>query len=328
MAQPSNEPEATVVNMTEHLGKRGFILVDNTTVTVTVIAVGDDMTDQQSPDEVEVITAKGERLAVKFDDITFDEPAEATPAPVQPQAPAVQQPDAPRALTLRDTAASSLLDPNVYMQMKAISKDFFESRAVPSAYQNIMQVLFGLQAGYEMGMQPVESLQSLTIVNGTISLWGKAVPKRLRLHGWSLKFEEGGDGDDQYCQATITKGEETYTDKVSFKDAEQSGYTTDNSGKLKIGWKPGMNRRLKLRYDVLDVLCKTYVPEVFGPAAGTAEVLQDVNVEENATPSVNDQIEGAVSKVKLDTKAKVKNHENTTEGEVVGGDNASDVPTP
>lgn len=243
------------------------------------------------------------------------------PAPV---APAPQEPPK-RSLTLADTSASSILDPNVYMQMKSISNDFFNSKAVPSAYQNTFQVLFGLQAGYEMGMQPVESLQSLTIVNGSISLWGKAIPKRLRLHGWKLKFEEGGDGDEQFCEATITNeklGEE-YTEKITFKEAEDSGYTKDNSGRLKVGWKPGMNRRLKLRYDVLDMLCKTYVPEVFGPAAGTAEVLQDVNPEDDK-PSLNDQIKAATGK--LNTKAKAVDHD-AQEGEVVnGGNNAPAVP--
>jgi hypothetical protein len=210
-------------------------------------------------------------------------------------------------MTIADTSVSSILDPNTYMQMKALSKDFFDSKVVPSAYQNVLQVLFGIQAGYEMGMQPVEALQSITFVNGNMSVWGKAVPRRLREHGWSLAFEEGGEGRDQFCKATIIKGDQIYEDTIKFADAEDSGYTKNNNGGLKPGWQPGLNRKLKLRYDVLDVLCKTYVPEVFGGTAGTAEVLQDVDfIEGEVTEptSVKDKI--AAARTKLDTRAKAK----------------------
>lgn len=285
---PNNINEPEVVPMKELLGKRGFVLEDGKTKTVTVIAIDVD----EDPKAVDVITGDGEKVTVGVDTITFEEPAsEPEPAPQVP---------VKRSMTIADTQASNILDPNVYVQMKAIANDFFSSKAVPSAYQNMFQVLFGLQAGYEMGMKPVESLQSITIINGNLSVWGKALPKRLRVHGWSLSFEEGGEGNDQYCKATIVKGEETYTDQITFKEAVDSGYTTDNSGKLKPGWKPGMNRRLKLRYDALDVLCKTYVPEVFGGTAGTAEVLMDVDFDENK-PTLNDKIKAATSK--LDTKA-------------------------
>lgn len=298
--------EPKVVAMKDVLGKRGFIVQDGKTQTVTVIAYGDDMADRQTDTEVEVIREDGERLVCEFAEITFDEPADEAPAPAAQVLPAAQ-PDAPKAMTIRDTETSSILDPNTYIQMKALSKDFFDSKVVPSAYQNVLQVLFGIQAGYEMGMQPVEALQSITFVNGTLSVWGKAVPRRLRAHGWSLDFEEGGEGRDQYCKATIIKGDEMYSDKITFGDAEDSGYTKNNNGGLKPGWQPGLNRKLKLRYDVLDVLCKTYVPEVFGGTAGTAEVLSDANIIEGETvepTTVKDKI--AAARQKLDTKAKAK----------------------
>ena len=300
--------EAVVVPMKDLLGKRGFIANDGVTTTVTVVRVG---VNDKVPGAIEVISDKGQMIICDVKEVTFDEPSDepetppAAPAPV----PAAQEPK--RGITLADTSASSILDPNTYIQMKALSKDFFDSKVVPSAYQNVLQVLFGIQAGYEMGMQPVEALQSITFVNGNASVWGKAVPRRLRVHGWSLSFEEGQDDPNdektQYCQASIIKGDEVYTDKVYYRDAVDSGYTTDSNGRLKPGWKPGLNRKLKLRYDVLDVLCKTYVPEVFGGTAGTAEVLADANIIEGETVepmTVKDKI--AAARTKLDTKAKAK----------------------
>lgn len=308
----SKTPEAEVVAMKELRGKRGFIANDGVTTTVTVIEVD---VDEKVPGAIEVISDKGERIICNVSEVTFEEP-EDQPAPAgapgtlgipaAPVVPPAAQPEAPRAMTIRDTEASSILDPNTYIQMKALAKDFFDSKVTPPAYQNMLQVLFGIQAGFEMGMQPIESLQSITFVNGTMSVWGKAVPRRLRSHGWSLDFEEGGEGREQFCKATIIRGDEMYSDTITFGDAEDSGYTTDNSGKIKAGWKPGLNRKLKLRYDVLDVLCKTYVPEVFGGTAGTAEVLQDVDFIEGETApmTVKDKIKAATTK--LDTKAKAK----------------------
>lgn len=295
------EPE--VVAMKDLLGKRGFIANDGVTTTVTVIAVD---VDEKVPGAVETITDKGQKVICNVSEITFDEPADEAPAPAPlPTSPAAQ-PEAPRAMTIRDTEASSILDPNTYIQMKALAKDFFDSKVTPPAYQNMLQVLFGIQAGFEMGMQPIESLQSITFVNGTMSVWGKAVPRRLRAHGWSLDFTEGGEGRDQFCEATIIKGDQKYTDRITFGDAEDSGYTKNSNGGLKPGWQPGLNRKLKLRYDVLDVLCKTYVPEVFGGTAGTAEVLADADIiEGEVTPmTVKDKIAAATKK--LDTKAKAK----------------------
>ena len=192
-----------------------------------------------------------------------------------------------RQISVLDTQASGILDPNTWLQMKSIANDFFKSGVAPKAFQNPLQILMALQMGKEMGMQPAESLQSLTVINGIFGVWGKAVPNRLRQHGWSVKYDEGGEGDEQYCTATISRTVpdgvyglnqhlESFTETITFKEVEQSGYTKDKYGKLKPGWLPGLNRRLKLRYDVLDVLIKTYVPEVYGAAAGVAEMLQDI----------------------------------------------------
>lgn len=233
-----------------------------------------------------------------WEDVEVVPPEAPQQAEVAPQAP--EQ----KSMTIMDTQASGILDPNVWLQMKSISNDFFKSGVAPKAFTNPLQILMALQIGKEMGMQPGESLQSLTVVNGNFGVWGKAVPRRLREHGWSLHYEEGGEGNDQYCTATITKETvkplaaaylanprdvidygKTYSETVTFKEAVDSGYTTDNAGRIKPGWKPGLNRRLKLRYDCLDVLIKTYVPEVYGAAAGAAEVLMDIPADDEKSPT-------------------------------------------
>jgi hypothetical protein len=136
-----------------------------------------------------------------------------------------------------------------------------------------------LQAGHEMGMKPVEAMKSLYIVNGNINLWGSAIIRRLREHSWRIQYEmkteKGGT-----CIATVTKGDETYTETMSFESADLSGYTKSNAGTLKVGWKAGVNRNLKLRYGVISMIVKTYIPEVLGSASDIVEVAEDRPAEE------------------------------------------------
>jgi len=181
-----------------------------------------------------------------------------------------------QSMTIRDTKATSFLDPNLYMQLKALSQDFINSKAIPSVWTTSTQVLVGLQTGAEMGMKPMEAMNSLYPVNGAINVWGKATIRRLKEHGWTIKYDE----TEESCTATVTKGNEVYKEVFNFSEAEASGYTTDSYGKLKIGWKLGINRIKKMRYGVISLIISTYIPEVLGSAMGIVEVSEDFESKE------------------------------------------------
>ena len=178
-----------------------------------------------------------------------------------------------------ELVTTGYFNPQVWAQMKDMSQVFFPSKAIPSYITNAPQLTMILQAGHEMGMKPVEAMKSLYIVNGNINLWGSSIIRRLREHGWriqyEMKVEKGGT-----CIATVTKGDEKYVETMSFESAELSGYTKSSTGALKVGWKPGVNRNLKLRYGVISMIVKTYIPEVLGSASDIVEVAEDRPVEE------------------------------------------------
>lgn len=197
----------------------------------------------------------------------------------------------PRAMTIRDTQATSFLDPNVYLQLKALAQDFIKSGAIPAVWDTPAKVLVGLQTGAEMGMKPMEAMNSLYPVNGAINVWGKATARRLREHGWVIEYS---DETPDAVTATIRRGEEAYTETFSFAEAEASGYVRDGYGKLKLGWREGVNRRKKLRYGVLSLLIATYVPEVLGSGVGVVEVSEDYDFGEAERPV---QIEASVSDI-------------------------------
>lgn len=185
------------------------------------------------------------------------------------------------------TEQTSFFNPVVYGQMKQMATDFIASKAVPRGIENAEQLIMVFQAGFEMGMKPVEAMNSLYIVNGKITTWGPAVVRRLRSFGWVISYEE----TDTSCKATVTNGKETYTEEFTFEMAEKSGYTKDRSGNLKVGWIAGANRKLKLRYGAISNIIKSYIPEVLGLYAGVAELELDALPEQNNKEKVNEAIE-------------------------------------
>lgn len=163
--------------------------------------------------------------------------------------------------------------PVVWDQMGKMASTFIQSRAMPSTIQNAAQAIVVMQTGFEMGMKPMEAIKSLYIVNGQVNIYGAATIRRLREHGYSVSYEMKKE-DGGSCTATVTKGKEKYVETYSFDNAAKSDYTTAN-GKLKVGWKPGINRIMKLRYGVISMIIKSYIPEVMGSAGDIVEVAED-----------------------------------------------------
>lgn len=179
--------------------------------------------------------------------------------------------------------STTYMNPNTWTQIRTMAKVFHEGKALPSCIQNEAQLIMVMQAGFEMGMKPVECLKSLYIVKGTINVYGAAVVRRLREHGWRVTYK---DESDAACTARVVKGRESYEETYTFAEAEKSKYTTDNNGNLKVGWLPGINRKLKLRYGVLSLIIKSYIPDVLGSATDIAEVAQDAIIEDDTPEKI------------------------------------------
>lgn len=188
------------------------------------------------------------------------------------------------------TRPSDYMNPVVWKQMDAMSRVFIQSRAMPSYISNAAQLMVVLQTGLEMDMKPMESINSLYIVNGTVNVWGKAITKRFREHGYKISYEHG----DDTCKATVTRGKDSFSYEYTFAEAEQSGIIKTRSGDLKPGWLPGINRKLKLAYGALNVISRLYTPEVLGSAEGIAEVAQDYTEQIEETRKVETAQEATI----------------------------------
>lgn len=164
---------------------------------------------------------------------------------------------------------TNYFDPVIWKQMKGMAEVFKASGALGKE-ENASTLVMKIQAGYEMGMKPIESIKSFYFVNGILSIFGAATIRRLREHGWNIQYKE----EKNKCSATISKGIESFTDSLTFEEAQQSNWTS-SYGKLKPGWYEGANRKMKLRYGVTSILIKTYVPEVLGSAVDITEIAVD-----------------------------------------------------
>jgi len=107
-------------------------------------------------------------------------------------------------------------------------------------------------AGYEMGMQPVEALNSFYSVNGKLTIFGVAMSKRLRIHGWRITV---GKHDKEVCEVTISKGDEQYS------------YTATKEEVIALGSQAYSKApKDKLYWHALSRLIRQSVPEVLGSA--------------------------------------------------------------
>lgn len=197
---------------------------------------------------------------------------------------------------------TDFFDPVIWQQMKGMA-DTFKASGALGANENAGTLVMKIQAGYEMGMKPIESIKSFYFVNGVLSIFGAATTKRLREHGWKIEYTD----EPNKCTCTISKGDEVFTDSLTFEEAVKSRWTNKADGSLKAGWYEGANRKLKLRYGVTSMLIKTYVPEVLGSATDIAEVAEDTTLlYEPKTNGKAVEIPTADTDDQLATEAQIK----------------------
>ncbi len=136
-----------------------------------------------------------------------------------------------------------------FQVLASFANQLCKSEALPACYKNAANVLVALQTGKEMGLQPMESLNSLYIVNGKIQIWGSAQIKLLKLNGWKLNVRTT---TDKLCDLQITKGDESFDYQTKFEELPTSSKAKAFAPKE------------KLYYHTVSRLIRFYVPEVLG----------------------------------------------------------------
>jgi hypothetical protein len=92
-------------------------------------------------------------------------------------------------------------------------------------------ICIAIQMGSELGLAPMQALQSIAVINGRPSIWGDALPALCRASGLCVYIREWaeGSGDDltYYCEARRKDDPNPIRGSFSVADAKQAGLWRD-----------------------------------------------------------------------------------------------------
>jgi hypothetical protein len=149
------------------------------------------------------------------------------------------------ALTTRPDAGFLIID--TFEQAKSVAEYINKSALVPEAYRgNPANIVIAMQYGMELGLSPMQALQSVAVVNGRPSLWGDALPGLIisepDCEGIDSPEPEGTDPEKWVAVCTVLRrGRPPVKRSFSKKDAETAGLWGQNT------WKKYPKRMLMMR---------------------------------------------------------------------------------
>ena len=156
----------------------------------------------------------------------------------------------------------SLAPTNIAEAME-VAQMLSKSNLVPKDYQgNPGNVIIAIQWGAEIGLQPLQAMQSIAVINGRPSIWGDAMLAIVRGSGLLEHITEECDGNLAVCTVK-RRSEEATSREFAMEDAKRAGLTGKQGP-----WSQYPKRMLQLRArafalrDVFpDVLRGVYVAE-------------------------------------------------------------------
>jgi hypothetical protein len=139
------------------------------------------------------------------------------------------------------------LAPRTMAEAMEFAKMVAGSALVPSSYRGKPpDVLICIQMGYELGLAPIQALQSIAVINGKPSVYGDGALALVKASGLLEDHQEGieGDGDNRvgFCRMK-RKGQETWAEaRFSVADAKRAKLWTKSGP-----WTEYPERMLKMR---------------------------------------------------------------------------------
>lgn len=108
--------------------------------------------------------------------------------------------------------------------LEAITKTFIAGGATPKGIDTAPKMMIVFQAAREIGLSPIEALNSLYFVNGKVAMYGDAVPTQVMRAGHKISW---GECNAETATVTITRGDtqESMTTTFTMAMAKERGYT-------------------------------------------------------------------------------------------------------
>lgn len=135
---------------------------------------------------------------------------------------------------------------STYEDAYRFAKSVVASGLAPREFNTPEKVLIAIQYGAELGLSPMQALQSVAVINGRPCLWGDALPALVRGSGkceWiSERMEGDGDRRAAVCESKRIDSPHPHATRFSVEDAKAAGLWG------KAGpWKQYPNRMLQMR---------------------------------------------------------------------------------
>lgn len=188
---------------------------------------------------------------------------------------------------MQDSKSFSLVPAN-FSEAKEFATLISKSELVPKDYRDKpFNVLCAIQMGMELGIQPMQALQGIAVINGRPSVWGDAMLALVRGSDLCEGLAEtiAGEGEKMVATCTIKrKGEKTEIVRR---------FSVDDAKKAKLWGKEGPwtnypTRMLQMRARAW--ACRDAFPDVLKGIA-MAEEIQDVPKDLGAAEVVSRGIE-------------------------------------
>lgn len=126
-----------------------------------------------------------------------------------------------------------------------LASGIYESGLAPSSFKNSTQVMVAILSGAEIGLAPMQAIQSIAIINGRTCLWGDGMLAIVRKEGVKVHEWMEGEGDDRvaWCRVTRPDNGEIITRSFSVVQAKKAGLWT----KQNTPWITYQERMLQMR---------------------------------------------------------------------------------
>lgn len=123
------------------------------------------------------------------------------------------------------TGAGFALQPQNIQEAMQMADMLAKSQMVPKCYQNKPQdTLVAMMMGSELGLNPIQALQNIAVINGKPSIYGDAMLALVQNHPAFGGIKEDYDDSTETAICTVwRKGGEKHTMRFSRADAERAG---------------------------------------------------------------------------------------------------------
>lgn len=135
---------------------------------------------------------------------------------------------------------------NSLTEAREVAEFFAKSDLVPKDYKNKPDnIVVAWQKGFEVGLLPQQSLETIAVINGRASIWGDgliALVKSSPLEEWTNEWIDGeGEKMVAYCETKRKNQTKTIKQSFSVDDAKKAGLWGNNT------WAKYPKRMLQMR---------------------------------------------------------------------------------